>query len=563
MIPAFTRSCPAKQPCNVLMSALVVVAALAFDIGAPSAQDAETATTVFRDHVSGPLVQSRCIYCHVEGGRSSHTRLVFVRAAEAPDHEAFNLQAFEEFLGTVEGGHERILTKIQGAGHGGGQQVPVGTGDFAAMDDFLALLDGRPQGFVARLLEALDEGETSLLFAITTPADADSMAGSAVAVSATGAPTEAVHFAYRPDGDAEGGFMYLGAAANREAALYVWDSAAVMDGDYELAALFTEDEGTSVIYDAIEVTVDNVAPAVLPDIVEDRGRKTQALRMDATYEVITAGGVVVTLPAGALAGDDRITIAAAGPPDPDTAPGDAVGTGIDIALASGRDTFGEAITVAIPYPEGKPDGIVHETGIPEAGLSLWFFDPQADAWALVAGSMVRPDADVVVAEVEHTGEFGIFSAPLLRVERHGEPVTALDFGAGARVLRFTVVNGNAASGPLTWTVDPPHEAWLAIEPDRGNSRSEAGAMITVSVDRTGLEPGDYADTLHVRSNGGVREVSFTMRVATAPGGNGGGCAMLPVHPGGPLDPTLMGLVALVTTYLIVGRRRLKREAVMG
>ena len=53
-----------------------------------------------------------------------------------------NLQSFEDFLAAVEdeGGGTRILNKIQGVSHGGGVQVPVGSADFANMEDFLGLL---------------------------------------------------------------------------------------------------------------------------------------------------------------------------------------------------------------------------------------------------------------------------------------------------------------------------------------------------------------------------------------------------------------------------------------
>ena len=412
-----------------LAIALVVAVAVASAVGAVRAQEGERAEQVFH-HISGPIVQSRCIYCHVEDGQSGHTRLVLARESDTPDHEALNLQTFEYFLDEVEGGHERILTKIQGAGHGGGPQVPVGSDDFDNMDRFLALLDGQPQGFVARLLEELGEGETSLLFGITTPEDGDTVAGEALAVSAAGAPTPAVHFAYRSTGASTDAFAYLGAAANGASARFVWNTSAMTDGDYELAALFTEDEGDSVTYDAIEVSVDNVAPAAPPDIVEDRGHKIQALRMDAAYEVITADGVVVMLPAGALARDDRLTITVTEPPDPATAPGDAIGIGIDIALASRRDTFREAVTVGLPYPEGRPDGIVDHTSIPETDLSMWYFDAEADAWMLIPESMVLPDADMVVADVAQTGEFRIFYAPQAcqpdgDVDRSGS-VTAAD-----------------------------------------------------------------------------------------------------------------------------------------
>ena len=438
------------------------------------------AEAVFQDHISQPIVQSKCVNCHVTDGVSGHTRLVLARSADAADHQARNLRIFRDLVAAVEadGGSTYILNKIQGAiPHGGGPQVAADSNDFDNMGRFLALLEDAPQGFVARLLAALDDADTSLMFAITTPMDADTVAGGAVAVSATGAPTEAVHVAYREDGDPQDGFSYLGAAANPGAALYAWDTAAMPDGDYQLAALYTEDEGASVIHDAIEVTVDNVDPAAAPDIVEEPGSKEQAVRMDAMNEVVTAGGVMMTLPGGALDADDRVTIAVMDFPDA-AAPGAAVGTGtVGIALDSGQSTFRELVTVAVPYLEGYPDGIVHRTDIPETELSLWYFDADAEAWERVAGSTVRADADLVAADVTQTGEYGIFHDPMMMAEQ---------------------------------------DVADAMQPHPGDAR----------------------------------------------GADGGGCAMLPmVPPGGPPDdPTLIGLLALVTVYLIFGRRRPRRQA---
>ena len=126
----------------VLASALIVVVALASDVGAPRAQDAETAEEVFHEYISAPVVQSKCVNCHVEGGVSGHTRLVFVRQSDAPDHEDLNLRTFENLLDAVEeeGGGTYILNKIQGVAHGGGAQVPVETAAFANMQRFLGLL---------------------------------------------------------------------------------------------------------------------------------------------------------------------------------------------------------------------------------------------------------------------------------------------------------------------------------------------------------------------------------------------------------------------------------------
>ena len=100
----------------------------------------ETVAEVFRKHISGPIVQSRCVNCHVEGGQSGNTRLVFVGASDA-GHEARNLEVFEDFVAEVDGGAALILNKIQGVGHGGGVQVAAGTADYEHMVRFLGLLD--------------------------------------------------------------------------------------------------------------------------------------------------------------------------------------------------------------------------------------------------------------------------------------------------------------------------------------------------------------------------------------------------------------------------------------
>ena len=190
-----------------------------------------------------------------------------------------------------------------------------------------------------------------------------------------------------------------------------------MDGDYELAALYTEDGADSAVADTIPVSVDNALSAEMLDILENDGFKTQLVGTGGA-SVVTADGVMVTLPAGVLADDDRITIAVAAPPDTPMVPGEAVGVGVDIALASGQTTFAEAVTIALPYPEGRPDGLVDGTDppIPETDLSLWFLGADAGQWVAIEGSMVDADNDIVVARVTQTGQFGIFDAAMPKPE---------------------------------------------------------------------------------------------------------------------------------------------------
>ena len=131
-----------KRLYRALACALLAVAVFASDFDAPRAQNAETAAEVFGRHISGPVVQSKCVNCHVAGGVSGHTRLVFVRASDTDDHEALNLETFEALLAKLEeeGGGGYVLNKIQGVAHGGGAQVPAGSTNFANMQRFLGLL---------------------------------------------------------------------------------------------------------------------------------------------------------------------------------------------------------------------------------------------------------------------------------------------------------------------------------------------------------------------------------------------------------------------------------------
>ena len=101
---------------------------------------AATAAEVFAASIS-PIVQSKCANCHVEGGVSGNTRLVFVRDTDA-DHLAKNLKAFEDFAAEADGGAALILNKVQGVEHGGGVQLAAGTDGFAAMERFVGLLGG-------------------------------------------------------------------------------------------------------------------------------------------------------------------------------------------------------------------------------------------------------------------------------------------------------------------------------------------------------------------------------------------------------------------------------------
>ena len=133
-----------RQLAMALAIIVLVLAGFASDGGAPRAQDGDkSAEEVFSEYISEDVVQSKCVNCHVDGGLSGGTRLVFVRSLTSLDHEALNLQAFINFIDEFDGGGggAYILNKIQGAeGHGGGWQVPTESQNFANMQRFIGLL---------------------------------------------------------------------------------------------------------------------------------------------------------------------------------------------------------------------------------------------------------------------------------------------------------------------------------------------------------------------------------------------------------------------------------------
>ena len=151
---------------------------------APARGANETSAEVFDAWVAAPVLESKCVNCHVEGGVSGTTRLVFVSTANS-DHRALNLQAIKNFVATVEDGAALVLEKIQGIGHGGGEQVPSGSEDFENVAWFLDLLR-RETAAVSASTETLFDGvamasprtllrRAALLFAgrVPTPAEYD------------------------------------------------------------------------------------------------------------------------------------------------------------------------------------------------------------------------------------------------------------------------------------------------------------------------------------------------------------------------------------------------------
>ena len=195
---------------------------------------------ITRDAVTGELIVDRLIAAAESGPEGGFWLYHFDNPADDTDS-----------ADVPKVGYARIFTRYGSLPDG--TVVPT---DYIVNSGFYLTPGG---AFVRRLLGALADGQTSILFGITTLEEGDVVSGDAVAVSVMGAPTDTVHFAHRPAGLTEEPYTYAGAATNRDVmASFTWDTLDLPDDDYEFVALYTEDDGYSVIYDSIEVSVDNV-----------------------------------------------------------------------------------------------------------------------------------------------------------------------------------------------------------------------------------------------------------------------------------------------------------------
>ena len=95
--------------------------------------------TLYNASISAPIVQSRCVSCHVSGGVSGNTRLVFVRSS-VDNYMTLNYNEMVDFVRNTPNGASLILSKPQGIGHGGGIQLLSGSIEFDNLSKFIEAL---------------------------------------------------------------------------------------------------------------------------------------------------------------------------------------------------------------------------------------------------------------------------------------------------------------------------------------------------------------------------------------------------------------------------------------
>ena len=94
---------------------------------------------LYNASISAPIVQARCVSCHVSGGASGSTRLVFVRSS-VNNYMMLNYNEMVDFVRNTPSGATLILSKPQGIGHGGGIQLRSGSIELDNLSKFVEAL---------------------------------------------------------------------------------------------------------------------------------------------------------------------------------------------------------------------------------------------------------------------------------------------------------------------------------------------------------------------------------------------------------------------------------------
>jgi hypothetical protein len=105
------------------------------ELADPAPTSLQPAKTLFGESIETQIVQAKCIVCHTAGHPSG---LGFMRSSSASENA--NFDAFSNYLNGMQSRRSRMLSMVQGIGHGGGAQLSQSSPDFAKLSEFLQLL---------------------------------------------------------------------------------------------------------------------------------------------------------------------------------------------------------------------------------------------------------------------------------------------------------------------------------------------------------------------------------------------------------------------------------------
>ncbi len=96
------------------------------------------ALTLFQQNVDQPIINNRCVNCHVQGGIAGGTPLIYQR--QSATSTTVNFGVIEAYLQSRQNGVQTSLSKSLGVAHSGGAQLSSASTDFANFSAFLTLL---------------------------------------------------------------------------------------------------------------------------------------------------------------------------------------------------------------------------------------------------------------------------------------------------------------------------------------------------------------------------------------------------------------------------------------
>ncbi|RKX26917.1 MAG: hypothetical protein DRP45_02290 [Candidatus Zixiibacteriota bacterium] len=200
--------------------------------------------------------------------------------------------------------------------------------------------------------------------------------------------------------------------------------------------------------------------------------------------------------------------------------------------------YGQGSTVLCPILSVEPDVLdfgqsltSQEITITNNGYGSLDYSINTDQpWIIIdmfGGSLDRQASDSVLVRVdrfglppgEYSGHINVISnggtaTVDITMSVSAEPVlhvTPRQLDYGAELYELTITIDNIGSGTLEWSLSTDQE-WLGLDALMGSTGDELD-VITVTINRAGLTPSEYSDSIAVTSNAGEATVEVSMTVS--------------------------------------------------
>jgi len=93
---------------------------------------------LYKESIDPQTVQIRCVVCHIQGGLTGGSGLLFTRSSSTSITTNFGI--FSQFLDSRDTRRTNLLSKVRGIDHGGGVQLIEGSVGYPQFEKFLKLL---------------------------------------------------------------------------------------------------------------------------------------------------------------------------------------------------------------------------------------------------------------------------------------------------------------------------------------------------------------------------------------------------------------------------------------